>query len=183
MAHFRKIDVRIWNDEKFHRLSNDGKLAFLYLLTHPMTNSLGVIRATSVGLAHEIGIDDEGFREGFREGLAIESEVASCIWIKNFLRYQTPESPNVVKAWGKVVDLIPECEVKALALTGAKDFTEGMSEAFRKAFAETFPYIYANKGERRKEKGERTTPSPTRAEDFSGGRVVSLAAASFGEDF
>ena len=154
---FRKIDVRIWNDEKFHALSPHGKLAFIYLLTHPQMTSLGAMRSTIEGLALELEVLPEAFREVFREGLAIAFPKANCIYVKNFVRYQTPESPNVVKAWAKSFDLIPECELKTLAFQDAKDLTEGMSEAFRKAFREAF----ANKEERRKKKEDSSKPTIT----------------------
>lgn len=46
MARYRKIDSRIWNDAKFRELSDNGKLVFLMLLTHPSMTSLGAMRAT-----------------------------------------------------------------------------------------------------------------------------------------
>ena len=50
MSHHRKIDVRIWNDQKFLSLSERGKLAFLMLLTHPMMTALGAMRGTCVAV-------------------------------------------------------------------------------------------------------------------------------------
>jgi len=34
-ARFRKIDVRLWTDEKFRVLSRDAKLIFVFLLSCP----------------------------------------------------------------------------------------------------------------------------------------------------
>lgn len=151
---FRKIYTCIWNDQKFHSLSNEGKLAFLYLLTHPQMTSLGVIRAKSISLSHELEVFPEAFQEVFSKGLAEESQEASCIYVFNFLKYQTPQSPNVIKAWKKSIDSIPECGLKDKSIQDAKALTEGMTEAFQKAFREAFGKTIGNKekGERRKEK-------------------------------
>ncbi|MHB1176526.1 MAG: hypothetical protein ACYCZJ_15525 [Sulfuriferula sp.] len=143
MAHYRKIDVRIWNDAKFIALSNSGKLIFLFLITHPQMTALGAMRATPQGLAAELKMDIEAFAEAFDEvlsqGLAKDDRGACCIWLPNFLRYQSAESPNVLRNWSKQVEYIPECELKARAIAGLRDYAEGLSEGFRKAFREAFP--------------------------------------------
>ena len=139
MAHYRKIDVRIWNDEKFHSLSINGKLAFLYLVTHPNMTNLGAMRATSKGLADELEVLPEAFQEAFAVGLAEADEKARCVWVKNFVKYQSAESPNVIKSWAKQLDFIPECSLKTKAIQELKGYTQGLSEAFQKAFTEAFP--------------------------------------------
>mgnify|MGYP000376106677 FL=1 len=142
MSFFRKIDVRIWNDAKFRALSHSGKLAFIMLLTHPGMTALGAMRATPEGLGAELKMEPEAFREAFgevlRQGLAEHDEEASCVFVPNFVRYQAVESPNVVKAWAKHLEWIPECELKNRAVAVAQAFVEGYGEAFRKAFRESF---------------------------------------------
>ena len=143
MSRYRKIDPRIWNDQKFRQLTNNGKLVFFMLLTHPSMTALGAMRATLPGLAAEIGWAPEAFQKAFAEahqkGMAEHDESACIVALPNFLRYNPPASPNVIKAWAGSVDLLPECNLKTIALQRAKGFAEGMSEAFPKAFAEAFP--------------------------------------------
>jgi hypothetical protein len=143
MAHYRKIDVRIWNDAKFSALSNNGKLIFLFLITHPQMTALGAMRATPQGLAAELKMAPEAFEEGFAEvlsqGLAKNDREACCMWLPNFLRYQSAESPNVLRNWLKQVEYIPECDLKTHAIAGVRAYAEGLSEGFRKAFKEAFP--------------------------------------------
>ncbi|HXU94521.1 MAG TPA: hypothetical protein VFP33_12770 [Gallionella sp.] len=142
MARYRKIDPRIWNDEKFRALSDAGKLAFLFLLTHPHMTSLGAMRATMSGLAEELGWDAEGFREAFREasakGMAEFDFEARMIALPNFIRYNPPESPNVIKAWIGSFDLLPECGLKTRVIARAKAFAEALGESFAKALPEAF---------------------------------------------
>ena len=54
MAHYRKVETLIWNDRKFNALSSDGKLVFLFLLTHPNLTVLGAMRSSVMGLAGEL---------------------------------------------------------------------------------------------------------------------------------
>ena len=143
MAHYRKIDVRIWNDAKFISLSNSAKLIFLFLITHPQMTALGAMRATPQGLAAELQMTPEAFAEAFAEalaqGLAKHDRDACCIWLPNFLKYQSAESPNVLRNWVKQVEYIPECSLKTLAVAGLRAYAEGLSKGFLKAFTEAFP--------------------------------------------
>jgi len=142
MARYRKIDTRIWNDQKFRALSDDGKLVFLFILSHPHLTSLGAMRATVSGLAAELGWPLErlrkAFAKGIEKGLIEHDQDASFIALPKFLKYNGPESPNVVKSWSDSLDLIPECHLKHLLMQRVKGFAEALPEAFAKALPEAF---------------------------------------------
>lgn len=135
---YRKISIQIWNDAKFRLLSDDAKLLFFFLLTHPHMTSIGAMRGTPQGLAAELGWLPErlskGFREGCLKGMVKYDESASCIWLPNFVKHNKPESPNVIKSWGSAFELIPECVFRSLIYNELRRVTEGMGEAFTKAF-------------------------------------------------
>jgi hypothetical protein len=141
---YRKIDPRVWNDAKFRRLSDPGKLVFFMLLTHPHMTALGAMRATMAGLAEELGWKGEAFRKAFREvctAKMAEYDADGClVAIPNFLKYNQPESPNVVRAWMSSFDLLPECPLKAVVLRRTQGFAEGMTHGFAKAFREAFKH-------------------------------------------
>ncbi|WP_427026558.1 hypothetical protein ACP4J4_20285 (plasmid) [Aureimonas ureilytica] len=147
MSRYRKVDPRIWNDAGFRQLSDHGKLGFLFLITHPNMTSLGAMRATLPGLAAELDWAPEAYREAFEEalqqGMVEHDAKAHLIALPRFIRYNPPESPNVVKAWVGAVDLLPECDLKTLVLQRAEASAVGISiafgEAFGKAFAKAMP--------------------------------------------
>ncbi|WP_112602800.1 hypothetical protein ACK83U_12540 [Rhizobium sp. WW22] len=147
MSHYRKIDVHVWNDARFMSLSLEGKLAWFNLLTHPMMTSLGAVRATPDGLAAELAMGSEAFREGFREalrdiidkGMADYDPKANLIALPNFLKYNKPESPNVVKAWANAAEMLPECELKNLTIQRAVAYAEGLGKGFKEAVHQAFP--------------------------------------------
>ena len=51
MSRYRKVDPRIWNDEKFRTLTDNGKLVFFMLLTQPF---LSYARATPLLFAYTV---------------------------------------------------------------------------------------------------------------------------------
>lgn len=142
MAHYRKIDVRIWNDKAFNSFTDQGKLAFIFLITHPHLEMIGAMRGTIAGLAQELGWSEKAFREALKEALLKSmvkvDERASFIWLPNFLKYNKPESPNVVKSWENALDRLPECELKVHLIQCVKDSTKALPEGFQKALPEVF---------------------------------------------
>jgi len=143
MARYRKVSVRIWNDEKFRDLSDDGKLVFLFLITHPHMTSLGAMRATPEGLASELGWPPERFSEGYRQplskGMVEYDPEACCLVLPNFIKHNVPENPNVVKSWASLQDLIPECQLKDALIQRVRNFLDEYGEGYAKAFREAFP--------------------------------------------
>ena len=179
MARYRKVDPRIWNDAKFRGLSDNAKLTFFMLLTHPGMTALGAMRATVAGLAEEMGWSAEAFREAFSEviskGMAEHDPKACFVGLPNFIRYNEPESPNVVKAWIGALDLLPECEQRertvaravAYAQGKGKAFSEALPEAFREALSKTMPY------QEQEQEQEQESPSP----DGEGGKPAGAGVA------
>ncbi len=138
MGRYRKVDPRIWNDAKFRTLSDDGKLAFLFVLTHPQMTALGAMRGTISGLAEELRWDVARMRDAMsdaiRHDMVVVNADASFICLPKFLRYNEPEGPNsVTKAWLDALDLIPECAEKADLISNCRKYLDGKSDAFRHA--------------------------------------------------
>jgi hypothetical protein len=138
MAKYRKVDIRIWNDRRFNSLSPFGKLAFFFILTHPNMTPLGAMRGTIAGLHSELKDTTlEAFQEVFGKPFLKYNEKACFIWLPNFLNYNRPESPNVVKSWVSSWNYLPECDLKNELFLYLKDYTKGLSEGFRDAFDKT----------------------------------------------
>ncbi|MDY0227243.1 MAG: hypothetical protein RBR38_10480 [Desulfomicrobium apsheronum] len=158
MAKYRKVDPRIWNDAKFMGLSDAGKLALFFVLTHPNMTAVGAMRHTIPGMAAELGWSSEAFREAFREGCAKgivkHDERASFVWLPNFIKYNQPESPNVVKAWFSALDLLPECQMRNELIQHVKDFLKGFAKGFQEGFAEATPKSMPNQEQEQEQKEE-----------------------------
>jgi len=146
MAKYRKICPKIWNDSKFVSMSDNGKLVFFFLLTHPHMTPLGAMRATFAGLASELGWSIKSFTDAIGEaithGMVKANAKASCMAIPKFLKYNQPESINVVKAWVGCVDDIPECDLKDECMIEAQTQMESKSVAFGDAFAHALGNSY-----------------------------------------
>jgi len=139
---YRKVQVWTWLDDTFNKLSApppSGRYLWLYLLTNPDTVNLpGLYRCGEAAMAEALGWPLKGFREAFAEvegaGLVKADWSARVVWLPNALRYNAPESPNVVLSWRMPWFEIPNCALKDEAYQEIRDFLEGMGEPFLKAF-------------------------------------------------
>lgn len=149
VSRFRKIDVRMWNDKKFCRLSRDAKLLFVMLLTHPNTTQLGFGRWSKTSMAEELMWDLAGFESAFAElqtaQMVAYDTFGRLFWLPNFLKYNLPANPNVVISWATLPDLIPECDLKGdILYSTVRTLRAECTEPFLKAL----PAVFHNELER-----------------------------------
>ncbi len=138
MARYRKVSILIWNDQKFREFSDDSKLLFLFLVTHPFMTSIGGMRATWPGLGVELGWEPErtakAFSEPFEKGMVWIDESASCLILPNFIKHNPPENPNVITSWGAMFEQIPECEIRRQLHRIILNYGETLKDKMRDSF-------------------------------------------------
>jgi len=87
------------------------------------------------GLACQLQMSEREFRAGFKQlttrGMVKFNSDAQLLWLPNWLRYNRPESPSVVKSWPTVLQLLPECRLKSEIVKKLKVFIEGLPPAWR----------------------------------------------------
>lgn len=144
MSRYRKIEVRIWADEKFRALSPlppSGQSLWLFLLTGPHTGPIpGLFRSGKLALAEELGWSSKAFSKAFAEleaqGMVKADWENRVVWLPKAIVYNLPQSPNVIKSWEEELKLIPECTLKTEAIDGIKDGIEVLGEAYVSVFIE-----------------------------------------------
>lgn len=171
MAIYRKIDCRISNDKKFRELSVEGKLAWYTILSRRDLAPIGAFKASFESLAIEQRGNEylnkdlqkdlpKGFSEVFiqalnellSKGLIKYDSESFLIYVPNFLKYNFPENPNVVKSWNSALDSLPECDLTNHVLAKSaqiilnsqrdsfiKALPKEFNEAYRKGFAKDLP--------------------------------------------
>ena len=138
---YRTIHLKMWGDEKFRSLSPQRPSAqtlWIYLLTGPQTNRIGLYQAGEMSMAEALEWDLKDYRKAFQEvfqkGLVKWSSKDRLLYIPKFVLYNPPSSPNVVKGWKREWDLVPNCSLKS----DAYDLLKASMEATGKAFVEAF---------------------------------------------
>ena len=165
MSRYRKIEVRTWSDERFRNLSAmppSGQGLWFFLLTGPHTGPIpGLFRAGRAAMAEELDWDQEDFDKAFTEvseqGMAKADFKVRLVWLPKAIRYNKPESPNVVRGWRVELDLLPECDLKREAIEAIR---EALSDA-GPSYVEAFEEVLSGKGKATSKADEEPSAKPS----------------------
>lgn len=105
MAEYRTLKMNFWNDPFIEDLPSSTKLLYLYLISSPHTNNLGVLEVTRRRIAYETGLDPQDVENGLAQ-LETAGKVFSdenIIWLCNFVKNQTTTSPKLVDSLKKLI--------------------------------------------------------------------------------
>lgn len=115
MAKYRTTQMGYWNDPYIERLSKDGKLLYIYMITSPHTNNLGVLEVTLKRISFETDIDvdtvDRLLAQMESDGKVVRDR--EIIWVVNFIKHQCTVSSQLLK--GLIAEVQEITSVKILA--------------------------------------------------------------------
>lgn len=131
---YQKIEVKIWNDEKFVTLTDDAKLLFLYLLTCPHSNALGVyvLKLGYIGedLNWERGRGFEALSKLLQEGLIAYDKACSLVFVRNYLNYNKVSNENQFKNVREIFFSLPKSELLQEVSTVLQALAERLDQTF-----------------------------------------------------
>ena len=124
MREYSKISVSLWHSEKFVKLSDQGKLLYLYLHSCPHINSTGCFYLPKGYLMADLGWEDRAMDRAIEE-LSIEliqwNFDKNIVLIKRFLEH----SPITNKKHGmgavNRISLLPDCPEKTIIINQLKN--------------------------------------------------------------
>lgn len=110
MANKRMINTKIWEDAWFNELDPIEKLFFIYLLTNPMTNILGVYELSKGTIGRATGLEKTVVNELLERFEKAEKVYYREGWvvISNFIKHQNYKSPKIVSGMNKELEDVPE---------------------------------------------------------------------------
>lgn len=112
MRAYSVVDGSFWGSATIRSLSQDGRMAALYLLTCEHGVLTGTFRLPDEYAACDLQWNVERVREAFGElqdaGFIKRCPVTAWTWIRNFLKFNAPANPNQVKAARRLAASIPD---------------------------------------------------------------------------
>ena len=127
MAHkLRSVNTRFWDDPFITELNPSEKLLFLYLLTNPMTNIIGIYEVTLKRICFDTGLTKETISKGLErfETLSKAFYSESFIILPNFLKNQKLNA-NMKVAAIKEFSALPEWLKDRILSNGSKGLGNG----------------------------------------------------------
>ncbi len=107
MAEYRTVQSRnFWSGPYVESLEAKAKLFYLYIITGPLTNNLGIISATAKRIAFETGLEigevDQLLQKFETDKKIIRDKTLNLTFVKNFIKHQTSTSPKIVASLKKL---------------------------------------------------------------------------------
>jgi hypothetical protein len=135
-AKYRKVDPRIWTDEKFATLNTEGKLVAMWLLTCTRVNRCGIVLWSPGLCSEETGVKasaiDTVCDTVCHTLLWIRDTVSRTVFFPNWWRYNAPDNPKALK--GALSDLhdVPSGGLKEPLLLAAKELPIQYQDEYRR---------------------------------------------------
>lgn len=99
-AKYKKIDPRMWNDEKFRSLDNTDKLIAIYVIT-TQSNRIGLFVFSVLQACEDLEIDTETFRQRFQNVVSALKwrwdAPSRVLFLPSWWKYNSPDNPNTMK--------------------------------------------------------------------------------------
>lgn len=135
MRNYGKVYARFWTSEDVRRLTDDGRLLALYLLTCEHGTLAGICRLPDGYVCEDMQWPAErvakGFGELFRKGFATRCERTKWVWITKFLEWNRPENRNQLTAARHILKQVPnECEWRAEFQQVFDELSDSMGKGF-----------------------------------------------------
>lgn len=141
-ARYRKIDPRIWTDERFRLLKPEEQRIALYILT-AQSNRIGLFTFSPGKACEDLGTLGVTFRKGFEivcRALHWEWDADNrVIYLPTWWRYNQPENSNNVIGNLKDLDDLPETPLLERFSTNTAYLPEGLVETFTQTLAKRYP--------------------------------------------
>lgn len=187
---YSKVSMDTWGDRKFLALTPlrpSGQALWLYLLT-------GHFRTAIPGLSLKVGLGALSDRLGWkstevarhwreieRQAMATADWRAGVVWLPKGIAHNEPESPNVIKGWGKVV--LPECALVSEALESLDAYLSAhLSAPFSKAFRDTFRQGSPNQEQEQEQYTDPPNPPLRGGESLPGEKDFTRAERTWATD-
>lgn len=161
MSKLRSVNTRFWSDNYIIDLDPTEKLVFLYLLTNPSTNMLGIYELHVRKIAFDTGIDKDMilkiFERFHEDGKA--SYIDGYVALHNFTKHQsynTNMKKSALKDFGELPSTVRKQRFAEPLLKGMEPLPKG-SEPF--AEYELEYELERGKGKRKEEKEKKDPPS------------------------
>lgn len=140
---YRKVDTRLWDDERVAPLSALAKLTWLCLLTGPHTTGLPGLYSCGIATLSESmreGIDtvSKAVADLVATGMVQFNPTVRVVRVPNAPRYNPCANEKVLKGWFALWKSIPDCAEKFSHIERLRDSLDPSSPWVEKGWAGTF---------------------------------------------
>ena len=151
---YQKIHSQIWHDEKFMQLSPEAQRLFLYLLSSPHSNSIGLYVIHKMYICADLKMTSQQLKKPFNElinhSLILYDDKVNLLLIVNHLKHNKIENEKQAIGTAKIVSTLPKSHI-------IKDVIIQLPKQYHIPLVEALKELYAIPEEKEKEKEKEKT--------------------------
>ena len=137
-AKYRKVDPRVWTDEKFVQLNPQGKLLALWLLTCHRLNRCGIVQWSAALASEETGIDrnevDTVFDTVCDTLCWPRDTVSRVVFLRRWWRYNCPDNAKALKGAMRDLHDLPQHTLNAYLREASEDLKPSLQVEYLTVF-------------------------------------------------
>ena len=173
-ARFRKIDPRIWTDEKFRLLKAEEQRIALYILT-AQSNRIGIFSFSPGKACEDLKTLPQTFRKGFQkvcQTLNWQWDAdARVLYLPTWWRYNRPENANNVIGNLKDLDDLPKTPLLERFSTNTTHLKEDLHQTFTQTLEKRYPHRPSKRSASQEQEQEQESPLPPKGEAAESNRL------------
>lgn len=135
---YQKIESRIWNDERFVNFTPMQQRMFLYVLTCPHGNLLGLFVLKKGYIIEDLKVLSKDLERDLKElvfsGMIDYDEKCGLVWVKKFLKHNPLTNPNQFKAVPKILNELPKSHLILDFIKHNSSALKGLAKDLERAF-------------------------------------------------
>lgn len=148
---YQKIHSQIWHDEKFMQLSPESQRLFLYLLSSPHSNSIGLYVINKMYICADLKMTLPQLKKPFDEliqaGLIMYDDSVNLILIVNHLKHNKIENEKQALGAKKIIETLPKSKLY-------QEVIIQLPKHYHKPLVKALEELYAIPEEKEKEETE-----------------------------
>jgi hypothetical protein len=164
---YQKIESRIWNDERFIKLSPLQQRLFLYVLTCPHGNLIGLFVLKKGYIIEDLKVLPKDLERDLqavlKTGMIEYDSALSLVWIKKFLKHNPLTNPNQKKAVPRILADLPKSHLIQRFVKLNESSLEGLTKDFETPFEENPKPETDSDTDTDTETDKKHTPTPPKA--------------------
>lgn len=151
---YQKIHSQIWHDEKFMQFTPEAQRLFLYLMSSPHSNSIGLYVIPKMYICADLQLTIQQLKKPFDEliknGLIMYDDSVNLLLIINHLKHNKIENEKQAQGASKIVAILPKSKLyQEVIIQLPKHYHNPLVKALKE--------LYAIPEEKEKEKTEEET--------------------------
>ena len=156
-AKYRKIDPRLWTDERFVELGPTEKLVAMYILT-AQSNRCGLFAISNAMGSEQTGIDPDSYAIAFRKVCDTHhweyDQTRRVVFIPTWFKYNPPENPKHLTGCLRDLHDLPQTALLERFKANTHHLPESCLEVFRIAMGIAIPIAMQYQEQKQEQKQE-----------------------------